>query len=550
MGWLMAASGLFLVSVLIVSWLLYWSTIVSSHVGQDLLLGLRIRVFAHLQRLSLDYYDGEMTGRILTRMTSDIEAMQSLLQSGFVTALVQLVTFVGAIVILVGMNAQLALVVLAVVPPLVVATVSFRRRSQAAYTLVRERIAAVNANLAESISGVRVAQAFTREQRNMAGFREVAGEHRTARIDSTLLASTYFPFVEMLSSVATVLVLWAGSSLVRSGDLEVGALFAFVLYLTTVFAPIQQLSQVFDTYQQGSVAMARVIDLLDTPVSVPQAADPVEPGRLRGAIELEHVSFSYATSPEPALQDVSLVVAPGETVAFVGQTGAGKSTLVKLAARLYDPTGGRILADGVPLVELDLGAFRRQLGFVPQEAFLFTGTVRDNIAYARPDATDAEVEGAARAVGAHDFVARLPSGYLQPVVERGRSLSAGQRQLIALARAQLVDPAILILDEATANLDLATEAHVVRAMARLSDGRTTLLIAHRLQSAARADRVVMLDHGRVVEIGSHADLLAAGGPYASLWASYLGDGEPAAGDREAAAAAAGPGADTAGTAPT
>ncbi|HEX6167018.1 MAG TPA: ABC transporter ATP-binding protein [Acidimicrobiales bacterium] len=533
-GWLMTASGLFLLSVLVMSWLLYWSTIVSSHVGQDLLLGLRIRVFAHLQRLSLDYYDREMTGRILTRMTSDIEAMQSLLQSGFITALVQLVTFVGAILILVGMNAQLSLVVLAVVPPLVLATVVFRRRSQAAYTRVRERIAAVNANLAESISGVRVAQAFTREQRNMDGFREVAGSHRSARIDSTFIASTYFPFVEMLSTVATVLVLWAGSSLVRSGDLEVGALFAFVLYLTTVFAPIQQLSQVFDTYQQGSVAMDRIRDLLATPVSVPLAAAPIPVLRLRGAIELEHVWFSYDTAPEPALRDVSLSIEPGETVAFVGHTGAGKSTLVKLAARLYDPTDGRILVDGMPLVDLDLAGYRQQLGFVPQEAFLFAGTIRDNIAYARPAATDAQVEAAARAVGAHAFIARMPSGYHQPVVERGRSLSAGQRQLIALARAQLVDPAILILDEATANLDLATESQVVRAMGRLSEGRTTLLIAHRLQSAVRADRVVMLDGGRIVEVGPHARLVAAGGPYTRLWASYVGEGA----DHDRAAAGA------------
>jgi ATP-binding cassette subfamily B protein len=368
----------------------------------------------------------------------------------------------------------------------------------------------------------------------MDGFRDVAGSHRSARIDSTFIASTYFPFVEMLSTVATALVLWAGSSLVRSGDLEVGALFAFVLYLTTVFAPIQQLSQVFDTYQQGSVAMDRIRDLLATPVTVPQAAVPRAVPRLRGAVELEHVWFTYDGAPEPALRDVSLSIESGETVAFVGHTGAGKSTLVKLAARLYDPTGGRILVDGLPLVELDLAGYRRQLGFVPQEAFLFTGTVRDNIAYARPDATDAQVEAAARAVGAHDFVARLPSGYHQPVVERGRSLSAGQRQLIALARAQLVDPAILILDEATANLDLATESQVVRAMGRLSEGRTTLLIAHRLQSAARADRVVMLDAGRIVEVGPHARLVAAGGAYAALWASYVG--EAAGHDRAAAGA--------------
>jgi ATP-binding cassette, subfamily B, bacterial len=534
-GWLMAAAGVFLIVAVVSSIIEYFDTVVSSKLGQELLLSLRIRVFAHLQRLGLDYYDREMTGRILTRMTSDLEAMQSLLQSGFIDAMIQLVTFVGAIAILVHMNAQLSLVVLAIVPPLVISTVVFRRRSARAYGEVRDRIAAVNANLAESVSGMRVAQAFAREQRNIEGFRVVARQHRSARIDSTFIASMYFPFVELLSSVATVLVLWVGSGLVRDGQLGIGPLFAFVLYLTAVFAPIQQLSQVFDTYQQGNVAMDRIKELMAVPVSVREPDHPVELGRLAGRLRFDDVTFAYANTPEPALRHVSLAVDRGETVAFVGETGAGKSTLVKLAARLYDPTDGDVLVDDVPLTGVDLEAFRQQLGYVPQEAFLFTGTVRDNIAYARPDATDAEVEAAARAVGAHDFIARLPSGYLQPVVERGRSLSSGQRQLIALARAQLVDPAILILDEATANLDLATEAEVVRAMGRVSEGRTTLLIAHRLQSAARADRIVMLDHGQVAEVGPHEDLIANGGAYADMWTSYLGGtggGQEAAKDTE------------------
>ena len=520
--WLWLACGMFLASVLAAQVLTYLSALITSRLGQNLLLRLRVRVFAHLQRLGLDFYDREMTGRVMTRMTSDIEALQSLLQTGFIDALVQAVTFFGALAILVSLDAQLSLVVALIIPPLVVATLWFRHRSQQAYGRVRDRIATVNASFQEGVSGVRVTQAFVRENRNMDDFRKVATEHRSARIDSTIVSSAYFPFVEMLSNVATVLVLWVGTDLARRGEIGVGELFAFVLYLATVFAPIQSLSQVFDSYQQGDVAMTRLRDLLDTPISTPNAVHPVGVGRLRGAISFDHVDFTYATSPAPALIDIDLDIAAGETVAFVGETGAGKSTMVKLAARLYDPTGGRVLVDGTPLTDIDLETFRRQLGYVPQEAFLFTGTVRDNIAFGRPDAPDADVEAAARAVGAHDFIARLPFGYHQPVIERGRSLSSGQRQLIALARAQLVDPAILVLDEATANLDLATEARVVRAMSVISEGRTTLLIAHRLQSAARADRVVVLEAGRIVEVGAPETLLDEGGPYSRMWETYLG----------------------------
>ncbi|MEA3020482.1 MAG: ATP-binding cassette, subfamily bacterial, partial [Actinomycetota bacterium] len=522
LGWLWLASGLLAVSAIGEQLFAYAASIVTSRLGQEILLRLRVRVFAHLQRLGLDFYDREMTGRIMTRMTSDIEALQQLLQSGFIDALVQAVTFFGALAILVGMNLRLSLVVTMIVPPLAISTVWFRRRSEEAYGRVRDRIAAVNATFQEGVSGVRVTQAFVRERRNMDDFRDVAKGHRSARIDSTLISSAYFPFVEMLSNVATVLVLWVGVGLARSGQLTVGELFAFVLYLTTVFAPIQQLSQVFDSYQQGEVAMTRLRDLLATPVSTPEADPSIIPGRLAGAIHFEGVDFAYANTAAPALVGIDLDVAAGETIAFVGETGAGKSTMVKLAARFYDPTAGRILIDGVPLRDLQLEGFRRQLGYVPQEAFLFTGTIRDNIAFGRPDAGEAEVEAAARAVGAHDFVARLPDGYHQAVIERGRSLSSGQRQLIALARAKLVDPAILILDEATANLDLATEARVVQAMQVVAEGRTTLLIAHRLQSAARADRVVVLDGGRIVEVGPPDELRAAGGHFAGMWETYTG----------------------------
>ncbi len=524
MGWLLIAAGLFLATVVLIRVLSYASTMVTARLGQNLLFALRIRVFAHLQRLGLDYYDREMAGRIMTRMTSDITALQSLLQSGFIDALVQGVTFVGALLVLVSMSPPLALVVLTIVPPLAGATLMFRTRSEEAYGRVRDRIAAVNANFQESISGVRVAQAFGRESRNIEGFREVAGSHRTARIDSTKISSAYFPFVELLSGIATILVLWVGGALAEQGRVSAGDLFAFVLYLTAVFAPVQQLSQVFDTYQQGKVALDRLGGLLATPTSTPEVPDATDPGRVSGDIRYVGVDFTYAGSTLPALSDIDLHIVAGETVAFVGETGAGKSTIVKLAARLYDPTSGTVAIDGRPLTELNLAAVRHQIGVVPQEAFLFTGTIRDNIAYARPDATDDEVEAAARATGAHEFVARLPLGYLQPVIERGRSLSSGQRQLIALARAQLVDPAILILDEATANLDLGTEARVVRAMGVVAEGRTTLLIAHRLQTAVRADRIVVMDGGRIAEVGSHDALIAAKGAYAEMWAAYMGEG--------------------------
>jgi ATP-binding cassette subfamily B protein len=474
----------------------------------------------------MDFYEREMAGRIMTRMTTDVESLSTLLQNGLIQAIVSLLTLAGVAVVLLVMNPALSLATYVVLIPLVVATIWFRRLSNRAYGAARERIGTVNASLQESVSGVRVAQAYGRQDRNIEQFREVSKGHLEARMRAQRLVATYFPFVEMLSEIAAAVVLGVGAGLIGDGGLTSGELVAFLLYLNLLFAPIQQLSQVFDTYQQARASVNQIETLLRIDPSVEEPATPVDPGRLRGAIRFEGVRFSYPGVAEEALGGVDLAIAAGESVALVGETGAGKSTVLKLLARFYDPTAGVITVDGHPLTELDLSAYRRQLGYVPQEAFLFSGTIRDNVAYGRPETTDAEVETAARAVGAHPFIAGLAGGYLHPVTERGRSLSAGQRQLIALARARLVDPAILLLDEATSTLDLASEARVTRAMNTVAEGRTTLLIAHRLQTAQGADRIVVVDDGRVVEQGTHDDLLTRGGRYAAMWRAFEG-GPPA-----------------------
>jgi ATP-binding cassette subfamily B protein len=376
------------------------------------------------------------------------------------------------------------------------------------------------------LSGVRVSQAYGQEQRNQAQFEQVARGYFDARLGAQRLVAMYFPFVELLSELTAALVLGVGSVYIADGSLSAGSLIAFLLYLDLFFSPIQQLSQVFDAYQQARVSLDRIGDLLATPTSVPVPRDPVVPTTVRGDVELRDVHFKYPTATDEALRGLSICINAGETVALVGETGAGKSTVIKMVARFYDRGSGSVTIDGVDVAQYDGPALHAHLGIVPQEAFLFSGTIRDNIAYGRRDATNAEVEAAARAVGAHDFVASLPGGYLQPVSERGRSLSSGQRQLIALARAHLVDPAILLLDEATSNLDLATEAKVQKAMGVAAHGRTTILIAHRLQTARLADRIIVIDDGRVVEDGTHDQLLARRGRYAQMWAAA--EGEPAA----------------------
>ncbi|MFN2607227.1 MAG: ABC transporter ATP-binding protein [Acidimicrobiales bacterium] len=520
---LFGAAAAFL-AVVLVDWVVVWAQQrQTGRTAERLLFALRVRIFAHLQRLGIDFYEREMAGSIMTRMTTDVEALSTLLQSGVIGAVVNVLTLLGVAVVLVAMNVRLSLATATVFVPLVASTVWFRRASARAYDVARERIATVNANLQESVTGVRVVQAYARQEDSIEAFRQVAQGHLDARMRAQRLVATYFPFVELLSEVGAAVVLGVGAALVGGGGLTAGELIAFLLYLDQLFSPIQQLSQVFDTYQQARASLAQIGKLLALEPTVAAAAHPVDPGRLRGAIRFEDVRFRYPTATEEALAGVDLEISPGETVALVGETGAGKSTVLKLVARFYDPTGGRVVVDGHPLPDLDLGAFRRQLGFVPQEPFLFSGTVRDNIAYGRPEATDAEVEAAARAVGAHDFVAGLAGGYDHPVTERGRSLSSGQRQLLALARARLVDPAVLLLDEATSTLDLASEARVLAAMRLVAEGRTTVVIAHRLSTARTADRVVVVDGGQVVEEGPHADLVARGGRYAAMWAAFEGD---------------------------
>ncbi|MGH9282872.1 MAG: ABC transporter ATP-binding protein, partial [Acidimicrobiales bacterium] len=463
-GALLVTSAAFAVVALADWWALWAGARWTGRLSERLLYALRVKVFAHLGRLGLDFYEREMAGRIMTRMTSDIDALAQLFQQGLVTLVVAGLTAVGVAGALFVLDWRLAAAAMSVVPPLAVLTWWFRRTSDAAYARVRDKVAGVMASLQEGLSGVRVTQAFARQDRNYSEFRQVAGEHLDARLEGNRLSATYFPAVELLGQVATVVVVGYGAGLVRGGSLTPADLIAFVLYLNLFFAPVTQLSQVFDMAQQAKAAAAKLAELLATEVSVPDRPGAEAPLGLTGALRLEGVRFRYPGEQRWALDGVTLAVAPGETVALVGRTGAGKSTVVKLLARFYDPTEGRVTADGVPLTDLSAAGYRRRLGLVPQEAHLFSGTVFDNIAYGRPDATPAEVEAAARAVGAHDFVASLPAGYATVVSERGRSLSSGQRQLLALARARLVDPAVLLLDEATSNLDLATEARVQTAM--------------------------------------------------------------------------------------
>jgi ATP-binding cassette subfamily B protein len=492
----------------------------SGRVGEDLLYGLRTRIFGHIQKLSLDFFTAEKAGRIMTRVTSDVEALQTLFQQGLVNMLIQVGTLVFVVSQLFSMNAGLAAwVVFGVLPVLVGLTWWFRTQSDVGYLAVRDWIAAVLADLQENLSGMRIVTAHNRQRYNAIKHRNVIAEYRDANLYTAHIGAVYGPGTQLVGVLAQGVVLLIGGRMVLHGTLSIGELTAFVLYLNAFFQPIQQLAQLYNVYQQGRAATTKLRELFGTPPSVPEQPDAAVLPPIDGEITLEHVTFGYSKAT-PVLFDVDLHIAAGETFALVGPTGAGKSTIAKLLTRFYDPLEGRVLIDGHEIERVTLASLRRQLGVVPQEAFLFAGTIGDNISFAIPSATREDVLAACDAVGIREMIDALPEGIDTPCHERGVTLSSGQRQLIALARAFLASPRVLVLDEATSSLDLGTEALVERALDVLLEGRTAVLIAHRLNTAMRADRIGVVEGGRLVEVGSHSELLARGGAYARMYGAW------------------------------
>jgi ATP-binding cassette subfamily B protein len=497
----------------------YAQTYFTGWTGERMLADLRNHLFRQLQRLSLGFYERNRAGVLISRITNDVEALDQLVTDG-VTSLVQnTLTLAGSAVILFLLDWRLALAVVTILPALVVATAIFRKRSARSYRRVRETLGAVTATLAEDIAGMRVLQAFTRERAAQEHFRRVSETYRTANQETVVQNGLYFPFVDLLSTVATAIVLGYGGYLVFHGNMTLGVLTAFLGYLANFFDPVQQLSQLYSTFLSAVAALDKIQDVLVEEPDVDDRDGALELDRIRGRVLFDHVRFTYGTGPE-VLHGIDLDVAAGTTVALVGHTGAGKSTIAKLIARFYDPTGGAITIDGVDLRDVRQESLRRQLGIVPQEGFLFAGSIAENIAYGRPEASREEIVAAARTVGADAFVAQLEDGYDTHLGERGFRLSLGQRQLVAFARALLADPRILILDEATSSVDIGTERTIERALRRLLHGRTAFVIAHRLSTIRDADLIVVLEHGRIVESGTHDELLRRRGLYTELYGSW------------------------------
>jgi ATP-binding cassette subfamily B protein len=520
MGTVAICAGLFLLAIVVSAAAQRSQARVTGRLAARVMNDLRVKVFTQLQRLGLDYYTEEKAGVIMTRMTSDIENLQQLLQDGLAQLVAQALTMVVITVILFTQNVELTWITLAIVIPILTgATIWFTRASQRGYMRVRDGIAGVLGDLSESLQGVRTVAAFNRQRWNVVQHRNVVGEYREANNYTAQVNAIYGPGTQMLGYLGQGALLAIGGNMVLHHQLTLGVLVAFFLYLNRFFAPIQLLVQQYNTFQQGQSSVLKLRTLFRTEPSTPQKPDAEELPPIRGEIVFDHVSFGYLAD-QPVLRDVNMRIAPGETVAFVGQTGAGKSTAAKLITRFYDPTEGSVKLDGHDLRDVTLDSLRRQLGVVPQEPFLFAGSLRYNIAFARPDATEAEVWAAVDAVGLRDVVERMPHGLDTVVHERGQSLSSGERQLIALARAFHAQPRVLVLDEATSNLDLLSETKIEAALDVLLEARTAVLIAHRLTTAMKADRIVVVDDGRIIETGSHAELIAQGGRYAEMYETW------------------------------
>jgi ATP-binding cassette subfamily B protein len=515
----------FLASAVIYAVASYAQTYLVGWVGQRALQDLRVQLFSHLQRLSIGFYSRNRAGVIISRLTNDVEALDQLVEDGLATLIQSGLTLVGVVVILFVLDSRLALLTFLALPVLAIGGVVFRIASADAYRLTREKIASITGYLQETLSGIRVVRAFAQERRHIARFAELNEENRAANMTTVNLNAAYFPGVEFLSSLVTVEILLVGGIAAIEGHTSTGVVFAFIAALNNFFDPIQQLSQLYTTYQSGMAALDKIFDLLDQEPDLVDRPDAIELPTIRGQLRFEDVSFRYGAADQPddlvwALRDIDLTIAPGETVALVGETGAGKSTFAKLVARFYDPSEGRVTVDGYDLRDVTSKSLRSQMGIVPQEGFLFSGTVRENIAFGRPGASDEEIAAAARAVGADDFIAALEHGYNTEVGERGVQLSAGQRQLLAFARALIADPRILVLDEATSNVDVRTENVIEHGLRRLLAGRTAIVIAHRLSTIQRATRIIVLEHGQIVEQGSHDELLEAEGAYWKLYRDW------------------------------